>query len=284
MRFLSYQIAGTPGLAVEVGDEYRGLTSDAASYPGTLDWIFQSGDVAQAAKSLKSGPPVDLSSVTFCPPLARPGKILCVGLNYVEHAAEAALARPEFPTIFARFSSGLVGHNAPMVVPKVSERLDYEGELVVVIGKGGREIPRTHALDHVAGYSIFNDGSIRDYQLQTTQWTMGKNFDGTGAFGPVFVTPDELPSGAKGLRLETMLNGEAMQRASTADMIFDVENLISFISSAMTLEPGDIIVSGTPSGVGAARKPPVFMKPGDVCAVEIEGIGTLMNPVVAQSR
>jgi acylpyruvate hydrolase len=161
----------------------------------------------------------------------------------------------------------------------VSTQLDYEGEMVAVIGKGGRHISEARALDHVAGYSIFNDASIRDFQTKAPQWTVGKNFDGTGAFGPIFVTADELPPGGKGLRIQTRLNGQIVQNASTDDMIFDVVSLISIISEAITLEPGDILVTGTPSGVGFARKPPLFMKHGDICEVELEGIGILSNVV-----
>jgi 2-keto-4-pentenoate hydratase/2-oxohepta-3-ene-1,7-dioic acid hydratase in catechol pathway len=176
-----------------------------------------------------------------------------------------------------------VAHGASLIKPDASDRFDFEGEMVAVIGKPGRAISEADALDHVAGYSIFNDGSIRDFQLRTPQWTIGKNFDGTGGFGPYFVTADELPAGGGGLHIETRLNGQVMQSASTGDLIFDVRRLVSLISIGMTLEAGDIIVTSTPSGVGAARKPPVFMKPGDVCEVEIERIGTLRNPVVAQA-
>jgi 2-keto-4-pentenoate hydratase/2-oxohepta-3-ene-1,7-dioic acid hydratase in catechol pathway len=283
MRFLSYEIDGTGGLAAKTEDgEYRGLLSSSADFPGSLDDIVRSGDFSGAAARLKAGSPVDPATVTCRPPLTRAGKILCVGLNYADHAAESAMEAPDFPTVFARFNTGLVGHNAPLVKPNISDRFDYEGEMVAVIGKAGREIPEADALSHVAGYSIFNDGSIRDYQLRTPQWTIGKNFDGTGGFGPVFVTADELPDGGAGLKIETRLNGEVMQSSNTKHLIFDVRKLVSLISIAMTLEPGDIIVTGTPSGVGAARKPPVFMKPGDICEIEIEGIGTLKNPVVAQ--
>jgi len=283
MRFLSYEIDGTGGLAAKTEDgEYRGLLFSSADFPGSLDDIVRSGDFSGAAARLKAGSPIDPATVTCRPPLTRAGKILCVGLNYADHAAESAMEAPDFPTVFARFNTGLVGHNAPLVKPNVSDRFDYEGEMVAVIGKAGREIPEADALSHVAGYSIFNDGSIRDYQLRTPQWTIGKNFDGTGGFGPVFVTADELPDGGAGLKIETRLNGEVMQSSNTKHLIFDVRKLVSLISIAMTLEPGDIIVTGTPSGVGAARKPPVFMKPGDICEIEIEGIGTLKNPVVAQ--
>lgn len=283
MRFLSYEVDGTEGLAVEVNEgNYRGLLASSQAYPGSLDDLVRSGDFSSAAEKLKSGSIVDPQTIAYRPPLVRAGKILCVGLNYADHAAESAMETPDFPTVFARFNTGLVGHNAPLISPKASEKFDYEGEMVAVIGKAGREISEADALDHIAGYSIFNDGSIRDYQLRTPQWTVGKNFDGTGGFGPVFVTADELPEGGAGLHIETRLNGNVMQSASTNDLIFDVRKLVSLLSIAMTLEPGDIIVTGTPSGVGAARKPQVFMKPGDVCEVEIEKIGTLKNSVVAQ--
>ena len=210
-------------------------------------------------------------------------KIICVGLNYTEHARESECARPDYPTIFARFNSSLVGHRAPLVRPRVSEQFDFEGELVAVIGRGGRRIPKEHALAHVIGYSIFNDASVRDYQVRTSQWTMGKNFDGTGAFGPWLVSADDLPPGATGLRLQTRLRGEVVQDATTADLIFDVATLISVISEVMTLNSGDLIVTGTPAGVGVARKPQLFMKAGDVCEVKIEGIGTLVNDVVDET-
>jgi acylpyruvate hydrolase len=235
-------------------------------------------------RCFESGVPVQEAEVVFLPPLSRPSKILCVGLNYREHADETGFDAPEHPTIFARFASGLIGHNNPLVKPAFSDELDFEGEMAVVIGRSGKNISREQALEHVAAYSVFNDGSIRDVQFQTTQWTVGKNFDGTGAFGPWLVTPDELPRGATGLDIVTRLNGEVVQSASTADMIFDVAELISSLSTAMTLEAGDVIVSGTPAGVGFSRKPPLFMQEGDVCEVEIESIGCLRNPVVVDQR
>lgn len=285
MRFMTFRTANAEGVAVFSGEhEAFGLLEHDQHYPGDLQSLLSrgSGAIRDAHDRLLSGPRIDLGEVRFLPPIRRPGKIICVGLNYRDHAAESGFDTSDYPTLFARFTSSLVGHNTPIVRPKVSDQLDYEGELVAVIGKRGRHISREGALAHIAGYSIFNDASVRDYQFKTTQWTMGKNFDATGAFGPVFVTADELPSGAKGLRLETRLNGTVVQSASTIDMIFDVSALVSIISEAITLEPGDIIVTGTPSGVGVARNPKLFMKPGDVCEVEIEGIGTLTNHIVAE--
>jgi len=284
MRFMSYEQDGVAGLAVADGDgDFHGLLSSSADFPGSLDEIIRAGKLEDAAKTLSSGDRIDTGSVSYQVPLAHPGKVLCIGLNYADHAAESKMEAPDFPTVFARFASGFVAHGSPLVCPSVSDKFDYEGEMVAVIGKKGRNISETNALDHVAGYSIFNDGSIRDYQVRTPQWTVGKNFDGTGGFGPVFVTADELPDGASGLHIETRLNGEVMQSASTDDLIFDVRRLISLLSIAMTLEPGDIIVTGTPSGVGFARKPPRFLHDGDVVEIRIDRIGTLENPVVDES-
>lgn len=285
MRFMMFRDKGIEGLAVEVeGGAFRGLGAGDAGFPGTLDEIVRRGRgaLAEASRALATGKVVDPAAVEFLPPFSRASKIICVGLNYADHSAESGMKTPDYPTVFARFNSSLIAHGQPLVRPKVSTSFDYEGEMVVVIGKSGRNIPDDKALDHVAGYSIFNDGSIRDYQLRTPQWTVGKNFDGTGAFGPYFVTADELPRGASGLHIETRLNGETLQSASTADLIFDVARLVSILSVSMTLEAGDLIVTGTPAGVGAARKPPLFLKPGDVCEIEIERIGTLRNPVVAE--
>lgn len=209
-----------------------------------------------------------------------PGKILCVGLNYVDHAIEIDPKRlPEHPVFFGRLASTLIGHDAPLLRPRVSRQLDYEGEMAAVIGLGGRHIPPEAALAHVAGYALFNEGSVRDYQFRSSQWFLGKNFDGTGAFGPELCTTDELPPGAKGLRLTTSVNGEIVQETCTSDMLFDVARLVATLSEAMTLAPGDVLVTGTPSGVGFARTPPYFLKPGDVCEIELEGYGVLRNPV-----
>jgi 2-keto-4-pentenoate hydratase/2-oxohepta-3-ene-1,7-dioic acid hydratase in catechol pathway len=215
----------------------------------------------------------------FLPPLRSPGKIICVGLNYADHAAESPYDKPEYPVYFLRVDTSLIGHGAALVRPRVSDHFDFEGEMVAVIGKKGRAIPMERALDHVVAYSVFNDGSIRDYQFKGPQWTLGKNFDGTGAFGPFLVSSDEVPRGGEGLSIQTRLNGEVVQDANTRDLLFPVAELIARVSEAMTLMPGDIVVTGTPAGVGFARKPPLFMKHGDVCEVEIEGIGLLRNPV-----
>nr|WP_285292346.1 fumarylacetoacetate hydrolase family protein [Aureimonas altamirensis] len=206
-----------------------------------------------------------------------------MGLNYLEHIREGGRDRPvpEFPTLFLRTRTSLLPPGGAIVAPHASERLDYEAELVVVIGKRVRNVDEAAALDAVFGYTAFNDGSLRDFQKHTTQWTAGKNFDATGPYGPAIVTADELPSGGAGLGIRSRLNGAIMQDGNTDDMIFSVARIIAYASQAMTLEPGDLIATGTPSGVGQARTPPVFMKPGDVVEIEIEGIPALRNPVVA---
>jgi len=232
-----------------------------------------------AAIALACVNPLDLAQVSLLPPLSSPGKIICVGLNYVDHSIESGFTVPDYPTVFTRFASSLIGAGEAIVRPCVSSQLDFEGEMVAVIGVSGRHIKEQNALAHVLGYSIFNDASVRDYQKKSPQWTIGKNFDGTGAFGPWLVTADELPPGGKGLHIQTRLNGIVVQDASTNEMVFSVARLISIISEAITLSPGDMIVTGTPAGVGMARNPPLFMKQGDVCEVEIEGIGILRNSV-----
>jgi 2-keto-4-pentenoate hydratase/2-oxohepta-3-ene-1,7-dioic acid hydratase in catechol pathway len=286
MRFLAYSDQGTEGLAAAAPDgRFHGLLSTDAAFPGPLSRLVAAGAEAlqDAGRRLLQGAVVDPDAVTVLPPLPAPGKIVCVGLNYVDHSIESGFVPPAFPTIFTRFASTLVGHGAPILRPALSDQLDYEGEMVAVIGRGGRHIAKDAALDHVIGYSVFNEASVRDYQTKGPQWTLGKNFDNTGGFGPVFVTADELPPGGKGLRLQTRLNGQVVQTASTDDMIFDVATIIAFITEAITLAPGDIIITGTPAGVGMARKPQLFMKPGDVCEVELERVGLLRNPIQAEA-
>lgn len=279
MRFVHFLEGSIKGLAIEQAGALRGLTEQESGYPGTLESLLKAGpDALQAAhQRLSDARLLDSSKLRYLPPLERPGKIVCVGLNYADHTKESPYEQPTYPTFFPRFSTSLIGHGEPILRPRVSEQLDYEGELAVVIGTGGRHILREQALEHVAGYAIFNEASVRDYQFKSPQWTIGKNFDATGAFGPTFVSADELPAGAVGLNLVTRLNGTVVQQGNTADMIFGVAELIAVLSEAVTLEPGDVIVTGTPAGIGWARRPPLFMKPGDLCTVEIEGLGTLSN-------
>jgi acylpyruvate hydrolase len=280
MRIAHFEIGGIPGTAADEGSGWHGLTRRDAGFPGTLPELIALGaDLLRAGKSLAQSPAIDLNAVRLLPPVPVPPKIVCVGLNYDDHLQESGLKKPTYPEVFARFATSLIAHREPIRRSRESTALDYEAELAVVIGKPGRRIAREEALDHVAGYSLFNDATLRDYQLRTPQWTMGKNFDATGAFGPWLVTPDAAPPGAHGLRIQGRLNGHVMQDARTDQLIFSVPALIEMISVAMSLQPGDVIITGTPGGVGAARKPPVFMRPGDVFEVEIEGIGTLCNVV-----
>ena len=285
MRFVLYRLDGAVALGALKGATLFGAKAGNTG-PNDLQALLLASptELEQAYTSLLQGEEIDPAGIEYLPPFPFPEKIICFGLNYREHASESGFEAPTYPALFGRFPSSLVGHKAPIVRPNVSDQLDYEGELVAIIGKPGRNIPVERALEHVAGYSIFNDASIRDYQFKSAQWTIGKNFDSTGAFGPVFITADELESGAKGLRLTTRLNGTELQSASTTDMIFDVATQVSLMSDAMLLKPGDVLVTGTPSGVGLARNPKIFMKPGDVCEVEIEGIGLLSNPVVQQKE
>jgi acylpyruvate hydrolase len=283
MRFLSFKSSEGAGLAVRTScGHYHGLTHGDPKFPGELGSIVAKGSDAliSAADVLSRGRSIDLSGIEHLPPLANPGKIICIGLNYVDHSVESGFKPPEYPAVFIRFASTLIGHGAPIVRPRLSEQLDYEGELVAIVGKGGRHIPKSSALDHIAGYSLFNDASIRDYQFKSTQWTVGKNFDATGAFGPEFVSADELPPGCKGVEFETQLNGKVVQKGMINDLIFDVASLVSIMSEAFTLSPGDILVTGTPGGVGLARKPPLWMKSGDVCVISSAQLGVLSNPIV----
>jgi 2-keto-4-pentenoate hydratase/2-oxohepta-3-ene-1,7-dioic acid hydratase in catechol pathway len=273
MRLLAFNHNGQPALGLRLDQEVVNLTAEGL--PATLDELLRGGPEALAAASKAGGTArtrLPLSDIDWLPPVQSPSKAIAVGLNYIDHAAESKFDPPTYPVLFHRFPSSWVGHNQPLVRPHVSTQFDYEGELLVVIGKAGRYIKKADALNHVAGYSVFNDGSIRDYQFKSAQWMMGKNFDRSGSFGPEFVTADELPAGA--------IMSRVLASCSTRDMIFDVATLVSVCSEPFALQPGDIIIAGTPSGVGLARKPQVFMKAGDVCEVEIEGVGLLSNPVV----
>ena len=285
MRIVHFEKGGVPGIAADDGSGWHGLTEGERGFPGTLpELIRQGADLLRTGRDLLPMPTIDLNAVRVLPPVPKPPKILCVGLNYDDHLEESGLKKPVYPEIFARFATSLIAHRDPIRLPPESVTLDYEAELAVVIGRRGRRINRDSALDHVAGYSLFNDATIRDFQLRTPQWTMGKNFDGTGAFGPWLVTPDAVPAGAHGLHIQGRLNGQVMQDSSIEKLIFSVSTLIEMISVAISLEPGDVIITGTPGGVGAARKPPVYMQPSDVFEVEIEEMGVLSNPVQRESQ
>ena len=277
MRVGAVSIEGQARLVVEADGVAR-IVPDLPADP--LSVILDPDLRGRAERGARAGGErIEGDAAVLLPPIPHPGKIICVGLNYADHAAESPYDRPDYPVYFLRVETGLIGHGAPLIRPRVSEAFDFEGEMVAVIGRAGRAIPVERALDHVVAYSVFNDGSIRDYQFKGPQWTLGKNFDGTGAFGPYLVPADAVPKGGEGLAIRTRLNGEVVQEANTRDLIFPLPELIARVSEAMTLRPGDIIVTGTPAGVGFARKPPLFMKDGDVCEVEVEGIGLLRNPV-----
>ncbi|MFC0402056.1 fumarylacetoacetate hydrolase family protein [Paraburkholderia rhizosphaerae] len=282
MKFVKFRKGNQLGIGVFHGSTVWGLLEGEPRFPGDLTRLIAGGAVVlkAAAEVLLKGDVIDLDTVTLLPPVGESGKFICLGINYPAHSAEVALEIPKQPTIFARFPSGFIGCGADMVRPAISHQLDFEGELLVVLGKGGRHIAEKDALSHVAGYSIFNDGTIRDYQIATPQWTAGKNFDGTGAIGPYFVTAEELPPGGINLILETRLNGRVVQHANTSEMTFGVAKTIAFLSEIMTLEPSDAIALGTPDGVGFSRTPPLYMKPGDICEVEITGLGVLRNFIV----
>jgi acylpyruvate hydrolase len=284
MHLATYRTSTGEKVGIVQADTVFALGDLVPDAPEDMIGVIKAGPelLAKIGAALsRQGAGVPLASVELLPPVPRPGKVLCLGLNYALHAKEGGNPIPDYPSLFIRLQSTLVAPNAPIIRPKVSEQLDYECELTIVIGKTAHDVPEERALDHVFGYTIMNDVSVRDFQRKTTQWTAGKNFDGTGPLGPVIATADSLPAGAHGLRISTRLNGTTMQDSHTSDMIFSVARTVSLLSQITTLEPGDIIATGTPSGVGYARKPPLWMKPGDVVEVEIESIGVLRNPIAA---
>nr|WP_172690166.1 fumarylacetoacetate hydrolase family protein [Pseudomonas fluorescens]ASI38219.1 Putative 2-hydroxyhepta-2,4-diene-1,7-dioate isomerase [Pseudomonas fluorescens] len=274
MRYVRFLNQGQPVLGVVTAEGVRVLGSES------LESLLARGVDLTTHGADAHGDLVEIAEDAYLPLMQRPTKIVCVGLNYADHTKESPYAQPDYPTLFPRWNSSLTAHNKPLIRPRASDTLDYEGEMAVVLKSGGRHIKKDDALNHVAGYALFNEGSVRDYQFISPQWTVGKNFDDTGAFGPVLVTADELPAGGKGLLLETRVNGKVVQSANTNDMLFDVATIISTLSEAVTLEAGDVIVSGTPAGVGFGMNPKVYLKAGDVVEVSIEGIGKLVNPVV----
>ena len=282
MRFATTVRQGRAQLGVVDGADWISLGGGCADLRAALE---AGTDLAGAGRAaIANGPRLPLAAQTFAPLVPEPGKIICLGLNYFDHAKEGGRDKPEYPWFFYRGKSSLVAHGQAGLVPKVSSKFDYEAELAVVIGaRVPRHVARADALRYVFGYTCFNDMSVRDFQKRTPQWTIGKNFDATGGFGPVLVTADELPPGAQGLRVRCRLNGQVMQDANTSDMIFSVAETIALLAECMTLEPGDAIIMGTPAGVGQARTPPVWMKPGDTVEIEIEQIGVLRNPIVAES-
>jgi acylpyruvate hydrolase len=284
MRLMSFENQAGRRLGLVLGEEVIDLAAVDANIPTDLTTFLQLGERgrnAATATIVQSTARLSRSKLRPLLPIDRPGKTVCLGLNYASHVAESPNAKPDYPMVFLRATTSLLADGETLQLPRVSTQLDFEGELVAIIGRRARCVSEADALACVAAYGVFNDGSIRDYQRKTSQWTVGKNFDATGAMGAEVVTADALPDGAVGLHLETRLNGEVVQSASTSDMLFGVAETIALLSQCMTFEPGDLLVMGTPSGVGVARKPQLFMKPGDVCEVEIENIGNVRNPIAA---
>ncbi|NWG24006.1 MAG: fumarylacetoacetate hydrolase family protein [Pseudorhodoplanes sp.] len=286
MKIVGFEAAQGLRLGVVEGDQVIDLQAVDANLPSDLAQVLAKtgGDLTSLADLAKKAPAaarVPLAGLKYALPVARPPKIICLGLNYMEHVKEGRYADnvPKFPTYFLRVLTSLTPHLGPIVRPKVSDTLDYEAELVGVIGRRAKNLTKDNAYSCIVGWSCFNDGSVREWQRRTTQWDIGKNFDSTGGFGPWMVTADEVPAGAKGLKIETRLNGKVMQSDNTDNMMFPVAETLVDLTRAITLEPGDLLVTGTPSGVGQARTPPVFMRDGDICEIEIEGVGLLRNPI-----
>jgi len=285
MRLVTYALPGGPALpGIVVGDRLHCL--QPAGFGGILDVVAGGAAALAAIRSYLAGAPaaaaIPLDSVTLFAPILKPPKIICVGLNYRDHAAEAKAEILEVPTIFSKFGTALTGPGAPIVLPKNSSKPDYEAELGVVIGTGGRHIPAAHWREHVFGYTCVNDVSARDYQLQTTQWLMGKTFDTFCPMGPWVTTADEIEDPHE-LDITCEINGEVLQSSNTRHLIFKIPALIEFLSSVFTLEPGDVISTGTPAGVGFARRPQRWLRPGDEVVVRVQGLGELRNPVVAEA-
>jgi 2-keto-4-pentenoate hydratase/2-oxohepta-3-ene-1,7-dioic acid hydratase in catechol pathway len=283
MRLMSFEIDGHTGFGVVVGDGVVDASKRLAARPRTLRDALLAGALPELRKLAAEKPDFALRDVAFAPVVDDPGaKLLCVGVNYMPHIKEMGRERPSHPVLFVRFHDSIVGNGRPLVAPRSSVQFDYEGELAVVIGKRARHVRRESALDYVAGYACFNDGSIRDFQRHSQQFTPGKNFHHSGSFGPWLVTADEVPDPRK-LTLTTRLNGQVVQQESVGELCFDIPQLIEYCSTWAELLPGDVIVTGTPGGVGAGRTPPLWMKSGDHVEVEITGIGVLRNPIVADA-
>jgi 2-keto-4-pentenoate hydratase/2-oxohepta-3-ene-1,7-dioic acid hydratase in catechol pathway len=276
MKLISFEHRGTPSFGVVVGDRVVDLGRRLGKYPDLKSLL--ENDAMDQVRHIAEGHDGDiaLDDITFMPPIPNPGKIWCAGLNYGEHVRETGREVSEKPMYFLRFADSQVGHDEAIERPPESERLDFEGEIAIVIGTFGRRIPEADAWRHIAGYACYNDASVRDWQLHTSQWCPGKNFYRTGAFGPWLVTSDEFVDG-ESLTLITRLNGQEVQRATTDMMLHSIPRLIAYASTVAPLRPGDVIVTGTPGGIGAKRNPPLWMKDGDVVEVEVQGVGVLRN-------
>jgi 2-keto-4-pentenoate hydratase/2-oxohepta-3-ene-1,7-dioic acid hydratase in catechol pathway len=283
MRLMSFERNGQKGFGVAVGDGVVDAGRRLAGSPRTLRDALLAGALPALRGLATEKPDFALKDIAFAPVIDDPAaKLLCVGVNYMPHIKEMGRERPSHPVLFVRFHDSIVGHGQPLLLPPSSVQFDYEGELAVVIGKRARRVRKEQALDYVAGYACFNDGSIRDFQRHSQQFTPGKNFHHSGSFGPWLVTSDEVPDPRK-LTLTTRLNGQVVQHESVGELCFDIPQLIEYCSTWAELQPGDVIVTGTPGGVGAGRTPPLWMKSGDNVEVEISGIGVLRNPVVAEA-
>ena len=281
MRLVSFERNGRPGFGVVVGDGIVDAADRLTGRPRSLREALAAGALPLLERLAVMKPDFRLTDVTLMPVIAdAAAKLLCVGVNYMPHIKEMGRERPDRPVVFVRFGDSIVGHGQPLKKPRESEQFDFEGELAVIIGKRARRVGKEQALDYVAGYSCFNDGSLRDFQRHSGQFTPGKNFHASGALGPWLTTADEVPDPRK-LTLTTRLNGAVMQHESVGELCFDVPQLIEYCSLWTQLEPGDVIATGTPGGVGAGRKPPVWMNPGDTVEVEITRIGILRNTVIA---
>ena len=280
MKLISFLHHNTPSYGIVQGNDVLNLTPILGAQAPDLKSLIAHNMLDQAAKALASHKPdLKFADLHLLPVITNPNKIVCVGLNYADHVRETGRELTESPALFLRVSESQIGHGQNIVRPPESHRLDYEGEIAVVIGKGGRRISEADSWSHIAGYSCYNDGSIRDWQVSTTQWTAGKNFWRTGGFGPWMVTADEIKPDQK-MTLITRLNGQELQRATTDMMIHSIPRQIAYISTFIPLEPGDVIVTGTPGGVGNKRTPQVFMKPGDVVEIEVDAVGILRNGIV----
>ena len=282
MKFASFKIANHTTWGVIDGDTAIDLGQAVGDRFPTLHAAVKADALSSFAAELKSAPRHNLADITWLPVITDPEKIFCVGLNYETHRKETGRSEVDHPTLFTRFANSQTGHLCPLPRPRVSTDFDYEGELAIVIGKPGRYIDKSDAMAHIAGFACYNDGSVRDYQRHTIQFTPGKNFPETGAFGPWMVTPDEM--GEIGpQRLQTRVNGQVVQDALLSQMIFDLPTQIAYCSTFTRLERGDVIVTGTPGGVGSKRTPPLWLKPGDMVEVEIDGVGLLRNPVTQEA-
>jgi acylpyruvate hydrolase len=286
MKIVGFVAEGKPRLGLIEGDQVIDLQAVDPALPSNLADVLarNGGDLAPLRDLAKKAPAAarrPLAGIEFGLPVSHPGKIVCLGLNYLDHVKEGPNRDniPKYPTLFMRGLNSVVPHNAPIIRPKISETFDYEAEMVAVVGKRAKHMTMANALSCIAGYTVSNEGSIREFQRHTTQWHMGKNFDRSGSIGPWMVTADELPEGGKGLKIESRVNGKVMQSDNTENMMFPLAETIVYATQGMTLEPGDLILTGTPSGVAHARKPPAWMRHGDTAEIEVEGIGILSNPV-----